>query len=231
MEKLDKPFNGKEISIFLANAFIQSFLYVFIKYFYININDNREYTGKYDLDKIFKIIKGKSKFRRVIQIYVFRLIYNNINENNFEEFKKFDVKNDIYKSFVNEFLEEYSFDDPPYQLIFYCKKIFEDFFNKDKSCLPINYQLTGYEFDNMFPYDSNIVNVKMINNNEITSSSINCYENNLYFISKLAVLIISNASKDLIGDDNQFNKINDEIKNIFKEKNKSINTILNEPMF
>jgi hypothetical protein len=75
LEKLDKPFNGKEISIFLANAFIQSFLYVFLKYLFKNINNNGEYTGKYDLDKIFKIIKGKSKFRRVIQIYVFRLIY------------------------------------------------------------------------------------------------------------------------------------------------------------
>ena len=47
----------------------------------------------------------------------------------------------------------------------------------------------------------------------------------------MAILIISNASKDLIRDDNQFNIINDEIKNIFKEKNKYINTILNEPMF
>ena len=230
LEKLDKSFKGKEISIFLANAFIQSFLYVFIKYFYNNINDNREYIGKYDLDKIFKIIKGRSKFKRVIQIYVFRLICDNMDCESFEEFKKFDVKNDNYKSFVNQFLEEYSFDDPPYQLIFYCKKIFEDFFYNDTSCLPINYQLRGYEFDNMFPYDSNIVNVKMINNNEISSSSINYYENNSHFISRLAILIISNASKDLIGDE-QFNKINDEIKNIFKDKNKSINAILNEPMF
>ena len=103
--------------------------------------------------------------------------------------------------------------------------------NNDTECLPINYKLSGYEFDNMFPYDNNIVNVKMINNNEIKSSSINYYENNSQFLSRLAILIISNASKDLIKDDNQIDEINNQIKNLFKKKNKSINSIFNEAMF
>ena len=114
-------------------------------------------------------------------------------------------------------MEKYSFEDPPFKLIFYCKKIFEDFINNDNECLPINYKLSGYECDNMFPYDNNIINVKMINNNEISSTSINCYENNSQFLSRLAILIVSNASKDLIDDQEQFDEINDEIKNIFKK--------------
>ena len=228
LEKIEKPFKGKEISIFLANAFIQSFLYVFIKYFYKNISD-KEYIGKYDIGNIFQIIKGKSKFRRVVQIYVFRLIYYNIK--NFKKFKEFEVKNEHYQSFVEQFLEKYSFEDPPFKLIFYCKKIFEDFINNDNECLPINYKLSGYECDNMFPYDNNIINVKMINNNEISSTSINCYENNSQFLSRLAILIVSNASKDLIDDQEQFDEINDEIKNIFKKNNKSFNSIFNEAMF
>ena len=235
LEGIEYPFNGKEISIFLANAFIQSFLNIFIKYFYKNINYDKEYKGNYDISKVFDIIKGKSKFRRVIQIYVFRLIYNNINDGednkSFEKFKKFEVKNDAYQEFVEQFKEKYSFDDPPFTLIFYCKKIFEDFFYNDTQSLPINYKLRGYDFENGFPYDNNIINVKMVNNNEFKSTqSINSYENNSQFISRLAVLIISNASKDLINDEAQYKEINDDIKNIFRKKNKSIITVLNDAL-
>ena len=230
LEKIEKPFNGKEISIFLANAFIQSFLYVFIKYFYKNIKE-KKYIGKYDLDNIFKILKGKSNFRRVVQIYIFRLIYYNINDNTFTGFKEFEVNDKSYKSFREQFLEKYSFEEPPFELKFYCKKIFEDFLNDDAESLPINYKLSGYEFDNMFPYDYNVVNVKMINNNETNFSSINCYENNSQFITKLAILIITNATRHLINDDNQFTEINKEINNIFKKNHKSINSMFNEAMF
>ena len=228
LENLKKPFVGKEVSIFLANGFIQSFLYVFINYFFENINDKNEYAGDYNLDNILKIVKGKSKFRRVVQIYIFRLIYYKIN--NFKKFKNFDVRNDSFKSFVNQFLETYSFEDPPFKLISYCKKLFEDFFNDDKESLPKSYQLRGYEFDNMFPYDNNIINVKMINNYEFSTSSINTYENNSQFISRMAVLIISSTFKDLI-DRKEFNEINNEINNIFKKNNKSIIPLFNEAMF
>ena len=233
LEGIRYPFNGKEVSIFLANAFIQSFLYIFIKYFYKNIDSNDEYVGSYDISKIFDIIKGESKFRRVVQIYTFRLIYNNINEDkgekSFEKFKTFKVKNEVYESFVKQFKEKYSFDDPPFTLNFYCKKIFEDFFFNDSQCLPINYKLREYDFENGFPYDNNIINVKMINNQEFKSTlSINSYENNSQFVSRIAVLIISNATKNLINDDEQYEKINEDIKNIFRKKNKSIITVLND---
>ena len=175
LEKIEKPFKGKEISIFLANAFIQSFLYVFIKYFYKNINEEKKYDNSYNIGNIFNIIAGKSKFRRVVQIYVFRLINNFLNDKTFKKFKNFDVKNEEYRTFVKDFLQEYSFEDPPFKLIFYCKKIFEDFFNDDTQCLPINYKLKGYEFENDFPYDNNIINIKMINNKELSTNSINCY--------------------------------------------------------
>ena len=175
LEKIEKPFKGKEISIFLANAFIQSFLYVFIKYFYLNINEEKKYDNSYNIGNIFNIIAGKSKFRRVVQIYVFRLINNFLNDKTFKKFKNFDVKNEEYRTFVKDFLQEYSFEDPPFKLIFYCKKIFEDFFNDDTQCLPINYKLKGYEFENDFPYDNNIINIKMINNKELSTNSINCY--------------------------------------------------------
>ena len=230
LETIEKPFNGKEISIFLANAFIQSFLYIFIKYFYENINEEKEYEGEYDIGKIFDIIKGKSKFRRVVQIYVFRLIYNNINNPTFEKFKKFEVKNDVYKSFLEQFLEKYSFDDPPFKLLFYCKKIFEDFFFDDSDCLPKNYKLSKYEFDNSFPYDNNIINIKMINNNNISTNSINYYENNSQFISRLAILILSNAATDLINEQ-EIKEINDELIKIFKNKGKYFNTVFNGEMF
>ena len=236
LENIRKPFNGREISIFLANAFIQSFLYIFIKYFYNNINEENEYKGKYDITEIFNIIKGKSGFKRVLQIYVFRLIYYNIcedkNDNSFERFKKFGVKNDVYNSFVEQFKEKYSFDDPPFKLIFYCKKLFEDFFNNENQILPINYTLNDYEIDSPFPYDNNIINIKMINNNLLTSTkSINIYENNSQLISRLAVLIISNASKDLINDNEQYREINNNLTNIFKNKNKAINAVFNEALF
>ena len=175
LEKIEKPFKGKEISIFLANAFIQSFLYVFIKYFYKNINEEEKYDNSYNIGNIFNIIAGKSKFRRVVQIYVFRLINYFLNDETFKKFKDFDVKNEEYRTFVKDFLQEYSFEDPPFKLIFYCKKIFEDFFNDDTQCLPINYKLKGYEFENDFPYDNNIINIKMINNKELSTNSINCY--------------------------------------------------------
>ena len=236
LEDIEKPFEGKEISIFLANAFIQSFLNIFIKYFMKNINGEKEYKGIYDLDNIFNIIKGKSKFRRVVQIYVFRLIYNNIEDKTYEKFKDFKVKNDAYNSFLNQFLEKYSFDDPPFKLKFYCKKIFEDFFNDDSDFLPANYQLDGYDFDNGFPYDNNIINrvvkfkAKIIDNKEI-SSSINCYENNSQLISRLAVLIIANASRGYFIDEEQFEEINDEIETTFKKNNKYINTIINKGLF
>jgi hypothetical protein len=71
----------------------------------------------------------------------------------------------------------------------------------------------------------------MINNKELSTNSINCYENNSQFISRLAILILANASKDLIDDDEQFKEINTEIKNIFKKNKKCINTIFNEAMF
>ena len=51
----------------------------------------------------------------------------------------------------------------------------------------------------------------MINNKELSTNSINCYENNSQFISRLAILILANASKDLIDDDEQFKEINTEI--------------------
>ena len=86
LEKIEKPFKGKEISIFLANAFIQSFLYVFIKYFYKNINEEKKYDNSYNIGNIFNIIAGKSKFRRVVQIYVFRLINNFLNDKTFKKF-------------------------------------------------------------------------------------------------------------------------------------------------
>ena len=69
----------------------------------------------------------------------------------------------------------------------------------------------------MLPYDYNLVNAKMLNNNETNFSSINCYENNSHFISRLAILIIANATRDLIKDDDQFNEINKEINKIFKK--------------
>ena len=236
LEDIEKPFEDKKISIFLANAFIQSFLNIFVKYFMKNINGEKEYKGNYDLDNIFNIIKGRSKFRRVIQIYAFRLIYNNIKDKTYEKFKDFKVKSDAYNSFLKQFCEKYSFDDPPFKLKFYCKKIFEDFFNDDSNFLPTNYVLHGYDFDNGFPYDNNIVNTvvkfkaKIIDNKEI-SSSINCYENNSQLISRLAVLIISNASKNWFIEEGQFEEINEEIETIFKKNNKYINTIINKGFF
>ena len=229
LETIKIPFKGKEISIFLASAFIQSFLYIFIKYFYKNINDKKEYIGNYDIGQIFDIIKGRSKFRRVVQIYVFRLIYNNIDNPTFEIFKKFDVKNNSYRAFVENFLEKYSFDEPPFKLLFYCKKIFEDFFFNDSGCLPKNYELKGYEFENSFPYDNIIINVKSINDISL-NDSINCYENNSQFISRLAVLIISNAAKMLINE-KEIKEINDELMKIFKNKGKYFNTMFNDAMF
>ena len=50
----------------------------------------------------------------------------------------------------------------------------------------------------MFPYDSNIINIKMINKKEVLNGSINSYENNLQFVTRMAILIISNASEHLI---------------------------------
>ena len=211
LENIEKPYKGKEISIFLANAFIQSFLYVFVKYFYKNINDKKEYKGEYNLNNIFEIVKGKSRFRRVVQIYIIRLINSFIDDKSFEKFKEFKVENDDYKSFIDDFLTEYSFDDPPYKLIFYCKKIYEDFFNNDEECLPIDYELKGYNFENNFPYNRNIIHVKMINNHEVSKNSLNSYENNSQFLSRLAILIVSNAAKDLINNDRQFKEINNEI--------------------
>ena len=119
---------------------------------------------------------------------------------------------------------------------FYCKKIFEDFFNDDSNFFFFFYVLHGYDFDNGFPYDNNIVNTvvkfkaKIIDNKEI-SSSINCYENNSQLISRLAVLIISNASKNWFIEEGQFEEINEEIETIFKKNNKYINTIINKGFF
>ena len=131
---------------------------------------------------------------------------------------------------MEHFSKQYSFDDPPFRLKFYCKKMFEDFFNNEEGSLPYNFQLSEYEFDDMFPYDNNIINIKMINNEEIINGSINCYENNSQFITRMAILIMTNASENLIGNE-EFNNINDEINSLFKKKNKSINTLLNDSIF
>ena len=69
LDDLESNFKGKEISIFLANAFIQSFLYIFVNYFYNNLNDN----DNFDLNGVLKIIEGNSNFKRVVQIYFFKL--------------------------------------------------------------------------------------------------------------------------------------------------------------
>ena len=129
-------------------------------------------------------------------------------------------------------MEKYSFDEPPFKLLFYCKKIFEDFFFDDSDCLPKNYKLRGYNFENGFPYNDIIINVsvKSINNKVLSTNSINCYENNSQFISRLAVLILSNASKDLINAE-EIKEINDELIDIFKNKGKAFNTVFNGAMF
>ena len=175
-----------------------------------------------------KIVEGKSKFRSVVQIFIFRLLFYKFN--NYDEFKKIVNKNKAIKSLVEQFVEKYSFEDPPFKLKFYCKKIFEDFYNDDNTNLPINFKLKNYEIDDMFPYDSNVINIKMIKNKEISNGSINCYENNSQFISRMAILIISNASEKLIGN-KEFKEINEEINNLYKKKNKSINTLVNDAIF
>ena len=136
LENLKQPFIGKEISIFLSNSFIQSFLYIFIDYFYSNISmaDERLYMGDNYVLEIFKIIEGKTPFRRVVQIYVFRLLFYKIG--NFDKFKKFVYENEAIKKFVKQFTQIYSFEDPPFRLQFYCKKISEDFFNDNERSLP-----------------------------------------------------------------------------------------------
>ena len=96
--------------------------------------------------------------------------------------------------------------------------------------MPINFKLKEYEFEDMFPYDKNIINIKMINNKEIANSSINYYENNSQFISRMAILIISNASENLIGR-KEFKEIDEEINILFKKNNKLINTLFNDALF
>ena len=81
LDDLESNFKGKEISIFLANAFIQSFLYIFVNYFYNNLNDN----DNFDLNGVLKIIEGNSNFKRVVQIYFFKLLFNKIG--NYDKFK------------------------------------------------------------------------------------------------------------------------------------------------
>ena len=71
----------------------------------------------------------------------------------------------------------------------------------------------------------------MINNHEVSKNSLNSYENNSQFLSRLAILIVSNAAKDLINNDRQFKEINNEINGIFKINDKCINTLFNEALF
>ena len=131
---------------------------------------------------------------------------------------------------MKQFTQRYSFEDPPFRLEFFCKKMYEDFFNDNERSLPYNFQLNEYEFDDMFPYDSNIINIKMINKKEVLNGSINSYENNLQFVTRMAILIISNASENLISQ-REFISINTDINKIFKRNNKYINTLFNDAMF
>ena len=164
----------------------------------------------------------------MVQIYIFRLLFNKIKH--YDKFKTFIKENEIIKPLAIQLDKKYSFEDPPFKLDYYCKKMFEDFLNDDDRSLPYNYNLRGYDFGDRFPYDSNVINIKMVNNKEVRDVSINCYENNLQFVTRMAILIVSNASEHLISTKELYS-INQEINKLFKKKNKSINTLFNEAIF
>ena len=127
-----KKKNNSHIIKLYALTYVKIYLSKLLNYLKVRKNN------LLDASEIMKIIKGKNNnnFRKVIKIYIFKLIYNDLN--NFEEFQNFN-----FKDYNIDFAEEFNFKNQNQSMLNYYflpldnDEIYEKYleqFNKFEKC-------------------------------------------------------------------------------------------------